>query len=664
MKATQNNFFATEFLVERGPRFFYLVIAVFCFLIYANTIPNDYGMDDHLVTNHNPVIEKGISGLYEIFTTNYISENGMYVDYRPLVKASYAIEYSLFGWSPHISHFINVLLYALGCCLILKLLLVLFNRKYFSVLFVGVLIYAAHPMHTEVVASLKGRDEILVLIFIFLSALFFLKYAESENKKYFAVGVLFFFFSLLSKISGIPFIVLIPLMIFLQKKQVKKAVYIFFTLAVITVVYYLILLKSLPGLARPYEYVETPLPYINSYSIKLGTALYSLLYYIKLLIAPVQFSFYYGVNFIELKPFFSLLSMASLAIHISLLCAAVYFFRKNIFVSFFLLFYLIQISLASNIIQPLPGIVGERVLLIASLSFCVLLAFVLDKYFNKEILTGRHKSKKKTEANNFSFRSNYLQLTLAVGLLVFYSYETIARNSDWKNTITLFEADMPHLEKSAKANYMMAKEIRRLYRTDKDLTPEKLQTESSKAIHYYNQAIKEYPDYAAAIEELGMLYAIEQKNNSMAIPLFQKAFTIDSTLWRSANNLAMAFQMSKDTSEAIMWYEKALKAKKDNQKVLVELAKLYYLRGEKAKALACNDALMKINPDSFLPYYNYAVYYMLERDTASAVKYFEEDIRHGEKERFPYLFLIKHYLNQRDTANAIRVRNFLPRVTQ
>jgi len=629
----------------------------FCFLIYINTIPNDYGIDDHLVTNHNLVIEKGLGGLYEIFTTNYISENGVYLDYRPVVKASYAVEYSLFGWNPHVSHFINLLLYALACCLILKLLLVVFGREYFSVLFTGILLYTAHPVHTEVVASLKSRDEILVLIFVLLSALSFLKYAESKSAKHFALGVLFFFFSLLSKITGIPFIVLTPLMMYVKRKEIKPALVVSGSLALLTVAYYITLIKTLPGLARPYEYVETPLPYINDVSLKLGTALYSLLYYIKLLVAPVQFSFYYGINFIELQNLLSVLPIFSLALHLGLLTAAVYFFRKNIFISFFLFFYLVQISLASNIIQPLPGIVGERVLFTASLAFCVLVAFVISKIFPQEVL------QKKKSVNEFLFRANYLQLSLIAALLLFYSYETIARNADWKDTITLFEADMPHLEKSAKANYMMAKEVRRLYRTDKNLTTEKLQIESTKAIHYYNQAIKAYPQYATAMEELGMVYAVEQRNTSMAIPLFEKAFSIDSTLWRSANNLGMAYQLSKDTAEAILWYEKSLQAKPNNPKVIEELAKLYYLKGEKQKALACNHALIKLMPDSYLPYYNYAIYYLLERDTTNAVKYFEEDIKRGEREKFPYVFLIKHYLNQRDTANAFRVRNFMPRVS-
>ena len=619
-------------------------------------------MDDHLVTNHNPMIEKGIGNLYEIFTTNYISESGVYLDYRPLVKASYALEYSLFGWNPHVSHFINVLLYAIACCLILKVLLLLFGEAYFSVLLTGLILFALHPMHTEVVASLKNRDEIFVLIFIFLSALFLLKYAETSNKKHFVIGFLFFLLSLFSKITGIPFIVIIPLMLYVKHRDLKLPAVVGGTLAVTTVVYYLLLLKLLPGLARPYEYVETPLPYINDWSIKLGTALYSLIYYIKLLVLPIQFSFYYGINYIELKPLSSALPLVSLVFYTSLLGAAVYLFRKNVFLSFNIFFFLFQISLSSNIIQPLPGIVGERVLFTASLGFCLLLAYGIHRLMVTAI--AQPVRDKKETALAHDYRITKLQAALLLVIVLFYTGETLARNGDWKDTITLIEADMPHLQKSAKANYMAAKEVRRLYRTDKMLTAEKLNAESDRALKYYEDAVAAYPAYGQALEEMGMIYAIERKDNEKAAPFFKKAFESDSTLWRSAVNMAMSGQLKKDTAAAIAWYERSLKAKPGNVKVFEELGKLYYLKGDKVKALSFNDSIMKEAPDTYLPYYNYAIYYMLEGDTAKAVQYFEEDVKRGEKERFPYQFLFKHYLVHGDTGNALRIRNLVPRVSQ
>ncbi len=643
-------------------RYFYAWVVVLSFLAYGNTLFNDYGLDDSLVTNHNPLIEKGLKALPEIFTTNYIAEEGIHLDYRPLVKASYALEYTLWGWRPGISHFINILLFAFAGCVLFNVLLETFSAKYFQVLFIGVLIYMVHPVHTEVVASLKNRDEIFVLLFSFLSARFFLKYADSQTVKFFGIGLLMFLLALFSKISCLPFIASIPLLLYFKNKNVKTAALAFVGLAVLAAAYYFVVIHSLPGFARPYDYVETPLPYLQDMSLKLGTAFYSLAWYLRLLVVPYPLSFYYGYQYVELVPLFSLWPIVSIIIHLSLFVLAVYLLRRNRLVSFLLLFYLIQISLYSNLVLPLVGIVAERGLFFASLSFCVLLSWLIN-YSWQNIREKPHPESKKA-ALLYDVRLGAVKTILVLVLLMGFGAVTIARNQEWKDTLTLFEADMPHLENSAKANYMMAKEIRRIYRTDPQLTKEKLETESAKAVHYYKRAIEIYPQYAQAMEELGMVYAIEQRNTSMAIPMFKEAFVIDSTLWRSANNLALSFQLSKDTAEAVYWYERSVKAHADNPKGLVELSKLYYMQGKKEKALWANGQLLKVAPDSYLPYYNYAIYYMLEKDTVSAVKYFEEDIKRGEREQFPYFFLFRYYLQNGDTAAAVRVKNLAPPVSQ
>lgn len=624
-----------------------------CFITFGNTLWNEYGLDDYLVTNHNPLVEKGLKGLPEIFTTNYIDEEGIQLDYRPLVKATYAIEYTFLGWNPHLSHLVNILLYAFACCLILYVLTDVFGKKWFTVIFTGALIYVVHPVHTEVVASLKNRDELLVLVFVFLSAFFFLK--ESDTKREFAIGLSLFLLALFSKISCLPFVASVPLLVYLKTENLKRSLRVFFAMATLAGIYYAVVVASLPGFARPYEYAETPFPYLTDWGIKLGTAFYSLWWYLRLLVLPQPLSFYYGFNYVQLKSMFSLFPVLSLLIHLTFAVSALLLFKRNRFVSFLLLFYLIQISLYSNLVLPLAGVVAERALLFASLAFCLGLGYLFVQLFAREIME-QPKAQKKNAETGFTIQLPIVRGAL-IALIVFsFAGLSIARNAQWKDTITLFEADMPHLENSAKANYMMAKEVRRLYRTDVNLTKEKLGEQSAKAIHYYNQAIAVYPEYAQAMEELGMVYAVEQRNVSMAIPVFEKAFSIDSTLWRSASNLGMAYQISKDTASSIKWYEHSLKVHADNPKVLVELAKLYYLAGRKPEALECNNRLMKLTPESNLPYYNYAIYYMMEKDTALAMKYFEQDIQHGEREEFPYYFLFTRYMEQRDTLNAMRIK--------
>lgn len=634
-------------------RFYFLLLVGFCFVVFGNTLFNEYGLDDHLVTNHNPLVEKGLKGLPEIFATNYIDEEGIQLDYRPLVKATYVIEYSLFGWSPHISHFINVLLYALASCLILRVLVLVFARVYFATIFCGLLIYIVHPVHTEVVASLKNRDEVLVLVFVFLSALFFLR--ETEGKRDFIIGLCLFLLALLSKISCLPFVASIPLLVYFKTGNLKRSIAVFGALTGLVAVYYALIVSSLPGFARPYEYVETPFPYLDNWNTKFGTAFYSMWWYLRLLVFPQPLSFYYGFNYVELKSLASLLPVVSLLIHLSIAASALFLFKRNKLVSFLLLFYLIQISLYSNLVLPLAGVVAERALLFASLSFCVGLSFVFVQLFKKEGAE-QPKTQGKNTDETFSIQLPVVRVILVALIVIGFAGLSIARNVQWKDTITLFEADMPHLENSAKANYMMAKEVRRLYRTDANLTKEKLAEQSAKAIHFYKKAIKAYPKYAAAMEELGMIYAVEQRNVSMAIPIFEKAISVDSTRWRSASNLGMAYQISKDTATSVKWYEHSLKVHSDNPKVLVELAKLYYMAGRKQEALECNEKLMKLNPESNVPYYNYAIYYMMEKDTAQAIKYFEQDVQHGEREEFPYYFLFTRYLEQGDSLNALRIK--------
>lgn len=635
-------------------RWVYVLIATVCFLAYANTITNEYGLDDFLVTNHHPQIEKGIGSLYEIFTTNYIAEGDLNLDYRPLVKASYALEYSFFGWNPHVSHLVNILIYATGVVLLFQVLLLIFGVEFFTTLLIGTLIYAVHPIHTEVVASLKNRDELLVLLFVLLSARVLLK-SQVINAKTIGIGSFFFLLALMSKISAMPFLASIPMMLYWKNRNPKPALIVFGVLGFVTAVYYTTIINLLPGFARPYDYVETPFPYLNDLSLKLGTAFYTLLLNLKLLVFPFPLRFYYGYGLVELQPLFSLWAMLAVILYVFIAGAALFFFRKKPFISFFLFFYLVQISLYSNLVLPLAGMVAERGLFFASISFALVIGFLFSHFFADKTTT------KQKGLAAVPFNLSGFGLGLLSGLIIIYSMVTFLRNKDWNTTISLMEADSKYVAASSQANYMIAKEIRRLYRLDENLTPELLTTQSDRAISFYELALEAYPNYTQAMEELGSVYAIERKDLVKAVPLFEQAYTLDSTLFKSAYNIGYAAIKRQDEPLAKLWFERAVKANPKHDKSLIELAKIYYKNGEKQKALACNDTLAKYYPNFALPYYNYGVFYMLEGDTLSAIRNFEQDIRLGEKELFPYQFLFQYYLQQRDTANALRVRNSAPR---
>jgi tetratricopeptide (TPR) repeat protein len=198
-------------LVQRK-RFYEWLIFLFAFCLFANSIPNDYNIDDELVTNNHRLTSKGIAAIPEIFTSPYYQDQAGYAyEYRPVVLTSFAIEHQIFGDNPHVGHFINVLLYAL-CCLLLFIILQLLFKNYPPLILPGMaLLFAAHPAHTEVVCSIKNRDEILGLIFSLLALYVSLKALKNRRIGFMPIVALFYALALMCKASSISFAVIIPL---------------------------------------------------------------------------------------------------------------------------------------------------------------------------------------------------------------------------------------------------------------------------------------------------------------------------------------------------------------------------------------------------------------------------------------------------------------------
>ena len=73
------------------------------------------------------------------------------------------------------------------------------NKKwYLSFPFIASLLFLAHPLHTEAVANIKGRDEIMTLLGSLGALWFTLKYLDTKKAKFFVYSSLSLFLGLLS----------------------------------------------------------------------------------------------------------------------------------------------------------------------------------------------------------------------------------------------------------------------------------------------------------------------------------------------------------------------------------------------------------------------------------------------------------------------------------
>ncbi|HNQ68554.1 MAG TPA: tetratricopeptide repeat protein [Bacteroidales bacterium] len=204
---------------------YYFVIAVLGFLLYGQSVNNDFNIDDDYVYENHELVQKGIAGIPEIFTSRYNTRDEQYFGYRPLTIAIYAIEYEFFGSNPHTAHFFNIVYYIICCSLLFYFLNILFEKKYpqnyLWISFLIVLIFQTHAIHTEVVLSLKNREEIISLIFGLLATIFSLKYFQSRKILPLILSVIMLSLAFLAKESAVIFVILIPLIIIFFNTDIK-----------------------------------------------------------------------------------------------------------------------------------------------------------------------------------------------------------------------------------------------------------------------------------------------------------------------------------------------------------------------------------------------------------------------------------------------------------
>ena len=514
----------------------YCLLVAFSFLLYGNTISHSYSLDDDLVTStdrfRHELVEKGIGGLGAIFKSNYAVNDEQNYDYRPISTYSFAIEWTLFGESEnhvHISHFINVLLYSILGIILFQLLQVLFGKGYEVFNFLITLLFLAHPIHTEVVNSLKNRDEILSLLFALLATIQTIKFIDKKQFSRLLFATILILLSILSKKSSMPFIVIIPLIVyFFREVSWKKITFIVLALFSSRIIISLLKINLIEkGKIRDYLFIENPL-FEASLWERIPTYFYTNYLYLEKFIFPFDLNYYYGFNAIPIIGFTSVMFIISLLLFISLLAYAIGTIKKKSVFSFGILFFFISIGGAANLLYPMVGIFAERLAFFASIGLTILLTatiFQLFQFKPNELFSGT-KSKK-------------MYFTFGAILLIMSSL-TIQRNPAWKNKLSLFIADAPSLKKSAKANSLLGQELQFQAAQTFSADPTNLDNfipRIDSAYHYYELALLTYPSYIQMYNNQATIKSQYYQDFMSARELLGQAIKIDPSFQGARENL-------------------------------------------------------------------------------------------------------------------------------
>ena len=152
-----------------------LVLAV-TFAAFFNSIGNGFVYDDIPVIQNDERLDQAWN-LGGFLTDSYWDDETRSI-YRPLTSWSWALDRRFFGPGPLPVHLSNVIAGSLLSVLVYAFLVLLFRRH--DLAFVAALLFAIHPVHTEVMANGVGRSEIYGAFFLFLAAILHL-YAHRQT---------------------------------------------------------------------------------------------------------------------------------------------------------------------------------------------------------------------------------------------------------------------------------------------------------------------------------------------------------------------------------------------------------------------------------------------------------------------------------------------------
>lgn len=579
------------------------VLVIICSIIYMNTCLNDYCLDDTLFITENKTTQKGFSGITEHIGQDLLygykqvkSKTAASSGWRPLSLITYSIEIGIFGKNkPGISHLINVLLFS-GIVVLLFLLFYKFLFKDIWLSFVSALLFAIHPIHTEVVANIKGRDELLCLLFLLLSLFYLWKHVQSSKHKQLFLSFLFFFISLTAKENSFTFLLGIPVMLyFFSNLKTKEIVKYAGGFLVVSLFYLLIRNSIVPfgGTAPNPEIIN------NAYLFAKGleplfTKLYVLLFDLKMLFFPHPLSYDYSFNQIPYKNIDEPWVWVSVFVFVVMFITAIAGFKKKNVFSFCLIMLLITLSIGSNLFVDIGMIFGERLLFIPSIYFCLFLVLAGNRLINHPAL---------------NTKKSVLAIILITPLFLAGSYKTITRNAEWKDEQSLTLADISKSPNSARAN-CGAGGACLFYSFNKEIPKSRRDSFIMEAIGYLKKSIQIYPEYNDALLNLGVAYSQidstvkaevywEKVRNSS--PNHPKLKYFDNFLADKYLNEGMDYARKNTLDSSLYYFNKALfySSRNDSLKVncLYNLGGLYFTTGNFEKAHEAFGKIMEINPD-------------------------------------------------------------------
>lgn len=542
-----------------------LILAILCLVAYANALDNEFVSDDLKSIVEYPHLGNLWLELRGLNGTNFI--NGLI--------------FLLLGKNLFAYHFVNLVTHAVASFLVYRFVLAVARARNLALF--SALLFALHPIHTEAVTWISGGSYINFTISFLATFLVFDRYLEGPRRKlYLGLCLVGYALALFFSVWAAP----LPFLLFLYEVYVRKQrpTWLFYLgLLGVALVFAYVMRQGIS--ARANILVEQAGTSLVDLSI---TAPYSIIWYSKLLAWPRDLTLYH-----ENETLLGVLLWPARLLLLGVFVILPIVFRKKRLLVFFLAFFLSGVCLSLSPIQ-IAWLVAERYVYLASISFCVLLAYLL-------LL-----AEKRLGVKN-------LARGLLIPILVLYFVRTYQRNEDWQTPDRLWAATVRVSPSSQKAHNNMGDVYFRQKNWDG-------------AIAEFEMARKFQPRYADATYNLANTY-LEFGDLVNAEKYFLEALEYNPALYQTHNNLGEVYARTGRLDQAISEFTLAKGLQSGVVSPTHNLGRIYQAQGNIEMAKKLYLEAIKMDSNSYLSYYQLGEVAYLEGDLGAAQNYLEQALR-------------------------------------
>ena len=356
--------------------------------------------------------------------------------YRPLATFSYLLNYAVLGngTRPAGYHWVNLLLHGINISLVYLLGLAVFEKR--GLAFGLAAVWGVHPLLTESVTNVVGRADLMAASGVLGGLLCHVASAHAPRKLAWRCGLaLAAAIAIFSKESGavLPGLMLLYDVCWSKRADwPRRAIGYLAVAAAFSIYFYLQmgLHARMPLGLVPFG--DNPLTATDFWTSKL-TAIKVIGKYLWLFLWPARLSADYSYNAVPLSTWRDAGALAAIAACLAAGAIAVFSYRRQRYLFFFIVFFFIALAPTSNLTVLAGTIMAERFLYLPSIGLAACMVVAASQV------------KPQRGAR------------VAVALICLaYAGRTFARNFDWMDERTLWERTASASPGSFKAHSLLA----------------------------------------------------------------------------------------------------------------------------------------------------------------------------------------------------------------